>query len=155
MQRLFRENSPAILQEQTEVQCSGRAVRPRLIPHCTCLIYHPHALQKHSQLQGPLRQGWESPGRGCPLRSKKKRVGAATVTACACARVTRAELLIHAFLLWPSSLPRTQSEHVVTTPGDKLKSRQHAWLKAVLPSQGSLASSSTSSSLEVNSFFHF
>lgn len=94
--------------------------------------------------------------KGSPLRSKKKRAGATTMTAYASARVTIAELFVHAFLVWQSSFPRTQLEHVVTTPVDKLKSRQHAWLQVVLPSQGSLASgTSASSSFEVNPFFLF
>ena len=97
------------------------------------------------------------PRKGCPLRSKRNRAGTTTVTTYASARMTVAELLVHAFLVWQSSFPRTQSEHVVIIPGDKLKSRQHALLQVVvLPSLGSLASgTSTSSSLEVNSFFLF
>lgn len=63
VQRLVRENSPVIFYEQTEVQCDGRAARAKQTPNCTCLIYHPHAFQKHPYLQAPLRQGWESSGR--------------------------------------------------------------------------------------------
>lgn len=55
----------------TEVQCSGRAVRARLIPICTCLIYHPHALQKNSQLQAPPRQRW-SPQEGVSPEIQKE-----------------------------------------------------------------------------------
>lgn len=56
----------------TEVQCSGRAVRARLIPNCTCLIYHPHALQKNSQLQAPLRQRWSPQERVSPGIQKEE-----------------------------------------------------------------------------------